>query len=72
MPSSGYGSVYLFESIPDDPALQEQASTYVRECAKLAMKNGLFIEWLESFMAAWEKTKNPYCAACAGIQEWDL
>jgi len=45
---------------------------YIENCAKTAMKAGLFLEWLESFIGAWNKTKDPIQSAIAGLIEWDI
>lgn len=77
MPSSGYGITEIVR-LPEDPddAKQcleyEQTARYVSDCAQHAMKLGLFIEWLESFVSAWEQTHDARIAANAGIDEWDM
>lgn len=70
MPSSGYGIVDLFEKVAQEH--QHTAALVVLECAEIARKHGLFIEWLESFVAAWEKTHDCVIAANAGLHEWDM
>jgi hypothetical protein len=45
---------------------------HITGCAEAAIKYGLFFEWLESFVGAWNETKNPYVAANAGRTEWDF
>ncbi len=70
MPSSGYGSVDLFEKVAQNHL--DTAANVVRECAEIARKHGLFIEWLESFLAAWETTHDVVIAANAGLHEWDM
>jgi hypothetical protein len=40
--------------------------------AKRALELGLFTEWLESFVGAWNATKDPIKASSAGIIEWDM
>ncbi len=76
MPSSGYGAVELIPC-PDstDEAGQREYAiehAYVLECARHAMKLHMFIEWMESFIAAWEQTKDARVSANAGIIEWDM
>lgn len=67
MPSSGYGSVMLVGG-PED---QDKAKRLV-DRAKLAMRGGLFVEWMESFLAAWEQTHDVDIASWAGLEEWDM
>jgi hypothetical protein len=77
VPSSGYGLVNLGLE-PDDPADKEQCEVanskarHLIDCAHSALTEGLFVEWLSAFMAAWEKTKDVTVAANAGMTEWDL
>ena len=70
MPSSGYGFVDLLGDLA--PERRHEAARYIAEQARIATTHGLFIEWLECFLAAWEATKDPYEAASAGGQEWDF
>jgi hypothetical protein len=70
MPSSGYGMTDILEGIPLDQ--RHKFAQVVEACAQIAMRQGLFIEWLESFLSAWAATKNPVVAANAGLEEWDL
>lgn len=44
----------------------------ITEDAKRAIEAGMFTEWLESFVGAWNATHNAYVASSAGITEWDL
>lgn len=69
MPSSGY----LMADLLGHPDLKEDevARLILREM-EAARDHGLFIEWLECFVGAWEQTKDPVVAACAGGQEWDF
>jgi hypothetical protein len=70
MPSSGYPSEDILpEGTPQEVS---EAAQYVIECAQHAMEQGLFIEWLESFMGAWKVTKSATDAAQAGLIEWDM
>lgn len=69
MPSSGYGMTNLFA---EEPKKQHEQVIRLIERAKAAMKEGLFPEWLECFVAAWEKTHDVDEASFAGIVEWDL
>lgn len=70
MPSSGYGMVHVLLCLP--PERRHLAARLIEERAKEAMKHGLFVEWLECFLAAWEKTGDPFIASDAGGQEWDF
>ncbi len=73
MPSSGYGMVSLIPCGTDEEkATHHLKVTCITLCAKRAMEHGLFIEWLMSFLPAFEATKDPVIAANAGIVEWDL
>lgn len=67
MPSSGYGGVMLVGG-PEDSA----KAVRLIERAKLAMSRGFFVEWLESFLAAWEATHDLDIASWAGLEEWDM
>ena len=69
MPSSGYGSVDIFQKIKPTPKMPAK---WIVDRVKVAMEHGLFIEWLESFLAAWEQTKDPFIASWAGLDEWDM
>lgn len=76
MPSSGYGLVSLLP-FPTEGDLEAQraytdAMQHLGYCAQVALENGLFAEWMSSFLAAWETTKDVIVAANAGIIEWDL
>lgn len=68
MPSSGYPIENLFQNIP---ITFETANLLIKR-AELAMEHGLFIEWLESFIGAWNATKDPLIASMAGLDEWDM
>ena len=70
MPSSGLPIENLFE--PFSNAKTQEISRLIIKNADHAMKQGMFIEWLESFVGAYNKTKDPTQAANAGITEWDL
>lgn len=75
MPSSGYGRADLLGVDPDAPGgwIEEgRRARYLIDCAEVAMRAGLFVEWLESFVAAREQGADVYEAARAGIVEWDL
>lgn len=83
MPSSGLPITNLFASLcekeptNDEENLklrqeQHRAAVYVTDAARRAMEYGLFVEWLQSFVGAFNETKDPYKAAQAGIIEWDL
>lgn len=70
MPSSGYASENILPA--GTPQEVSMVANEVIECSKTAMDSGLFIEWLESFMGAWQATKDARISAQAGIIEWDL
>lgn len=73
MPSSGYGIVDIIPCGTDEEMRTHHAKvTRLNERAKVAMQHGMFLEWLESFLAAWEKTKDVDEASLAGLVEWDL
>lgn len=77
MPSSGYGMEDFFADVKSEEGLTEEQmcqvlAVNINNAAKIAMEQGLFVEWLESFVAAWNKTKDPWIAAEAGLTEWDL
>jgi hypothetical protein len=44
----------------------------LKERAKIAINCGLFVEWLECFVAAWESTHDVDIASWAGLEEWDM
>lgn len=69
MPSSGYGAVSLLDV--DHPETPAKAERLIKR-ARHAMEVGLFVEWLESFLAAWEATKDVDVASFAGLVEWDM
>lgn len=70
MPSSGYKIVSILNNENNNE--NGKCAKAVIERAKVAMKHGLFIEWLESFLGAWEETKDPWIASMAGLEEWDM
>jgi hypothetical protein len=70
MPSSGLPIENIV--LHGDDAATQKTARYIEECAKRAMKLGLFAEWLESFVGAWNKTKDPIQSANAGLIEWDM
>ncbi len=75
MPSSGYGMVDLIKEPCSTVASCTEHSRKCRqliEAAQRAMALGLFVEWLESFVATWEKTNDVDEAAAAGLIEWDM
>lgn len=75
MPSSGYGIENL---LPYDLGTDEGRKQFtlgaqaILSSAQYAIDSGLFVEWLESFVAAWNKTKDPLISAEAGLIEWDM
>lgn len=70
MPSSGYKSVSILNM--DNHQEQAKCAKAIIARAKIAMNHGLFVEWLESFLGAWEETKDPWIASMAGLDEWDM
>jgi len=75
MPSSGYGLTDVIREHCNDRESQERHYAKVQRLvkrAKLAMEHGMFTEWLESFLAAWEETKDVDIASWAGLEEWDM
>jgi hypothetical protein len=70
MPSSGYGATNILVADTDEENCR--IARLVAARAKVAMDGGLFVEWLESFLAAWEQTGDPLVASWAGLVEWDL
>ena len=75
MPSSGYGRADLLGVDASTTAGQIEEgrrARYLIDCAEVAMRAGLFVEWLESFVAAREQGADVYEAARAGIVELDL
>lgn len=73
MPSSGYGIEWLIpHETEQDKKEHHGRATRLVERAKHAMDSGMFIEWLESFVAAWNQTKDVDIASWAGLEEWDL
>lgn len=70
MPSSGYKSVSIINT--DNPKEHYKCAQTILHRAKIAMNHGLFIEWLESFLGAWEETNDPWIASMAGLDEWDM
>ncbi len=86
MPNSGYPIEDIFRRF-DDPAGNHNDIIVTEKCAKAAIKEGLFAEWLESFVGAYiylkyhdekgkktQKVQQPDIIACAyaGIEEWDI
>jgi hypothetical protein len=71
MPSSGLPIENLsVEGVSDEDDQLNRG--YIVRCAKVAMEQGMFLEWLESFIGAWKEERNPIVAANAGMIEWDL
>lgn len=70
MPSSGYG-IKALVTRDNHPEHARQVGALL-DAVKLAMKHGMFIEWLESFVAAHEAGADIYDAAAAGLIEWDM
>ena len=75
MPSSGYGRVDLIrEDCNTDESQAEHCRKvrHLKEAMEIVLKNGFFVEWLESFIPAWNKTQDVDIARWAGFEEWDL
>lgn len=75
MPSSGLPMECFWRDERGEDISNEEVQAiykYINLQAQHAMSLGMFGEWLESFVGAWNKTKNPYTAANAGIAEWDM
>ena len=72
MPSSGLPIETIVSMDRRQGKRSQKAAKLIQDNAEHAIKNGLFIEWLESFVGAWNKTKDPFQAANAGIIEWDM
>lgn len=70
MPDSGYPAVELL----GDGSKNDRHAKAKRlvERARIAMEHGLFIEWLESFVGAWNATKDVDIASWSGLEEWDM
>jgi hypothetical protein len=71
MPSSGYPMENIFHEQADGKEAAADVK-FVLDAAEVAMKHGLFPEWLECFVGAWNKTKDVRVAAWAGLEEWDM
>lgn len=71
MPSSGLPMENLFHTKEDAKEAHEDV-LFVLDAAKIAMKHGLFAEWLGCFVGAWNATKDVRVAAHAGLEEWDM
>jgi hypothetical protein len=77
MPSSGYPMEDLIGTWTEEEGHVTTPETlktgnYISDCIKQATKYGLEVEWLESFVGAWNQTHDIYIACNAGIEEWDL
>jgi|HubBroStandDraft_1064217.scaffolds.fasta_scaffold776981_3 hypothetical protein len=70
MPSAGLPIENLM-TFEDDEENRKLALRFETD-AKHALKLGMFTEWLESFVGAWNATKDPVQASSAGIIEWDM
>ncbi len=71
MPSSGLPMENIFHTKQNPKEVMEDVQ-YVHQAAERALQHGLFAEWLESFVGAWNATKDVRKAAWAGLEEWDL
>jgi hypothetical protein len=71
MPSAG---LPIESFIKEDTANEEtqRIRNHIYYAAKTAISYGMFNEWLESFVGAWNATKDPRQAADAGLIEWDM
>jgi hypothetical protein len=70
MPSSGLPIENLMV-LPTDEENYKLCLRFAAD-ARHALNLGLFTEWLESFVGAWNSTKDPVQASSAGIIEWDM
>lgn len=70
MPSSGYPMVNLSTHDSDHENLICMRT--ITADAKVAMDHGLFIEWMESFIGAYNAGAKPCHASAAGRTEWDF
>lgn len=71
MPSSGLKIERLWTPEQKDDEIRG-AYKYIQKQAEHAIKLGMFPEWLESFVGAWNETHDAVKAANAGIIEWDM
>lgn len=70
MPSSGLPMENLFRK--GEEAKSNEDAIFVVNAAKRAMEHGLFCEWLECFVGAWNESKDVRKAAWSGLEEWDM
>ena len=70
MPSSGYGITDVIKA--DDPKEHYTRAKAITEAAQIALGMGMFVEWLESFVAAFQQGADAYECASAGLIEWDM
>jgi hypothetical protein len=70
MPSSGLPIENFF--VLESNEANSLAARRIVADAERAMDRGMFTEWLESFVGAWNATHDPIQASLAGITEWDL
>jgi len=71
MPSSGLPIEHFWKENQTNEEVREMYA-YIELQAEHSIKMGVFMEWLESFVGAWNSTKDPVQAANAGIIEWDM
>lgn len=71
MPSSGQPIANLCEKLEGNE-VEHEAAVHITHAAATALHYGLFFEWLQSFVGAWNATKDPHLAAEAGLEEWDM
>lgn len=81
MPSSGF-PIENFQTEKDVDAQMRRAYLRLERRALLAMSNGLFTEWMESFVGAYNHIRNTNpamagydrleLASDAGVTEWDM
>jgi hypothetical protein len=80
MPSSGLKIESFCVDEPEDKVAWEETYKVIEQNSNHAWRSGMFIEWLESFVGAYNELraqgKSPNYAANvashAGIEEWDL
>jgi len=72
MPSSGTPIENIFNDEKCTRAELTRQRQHLTEAVQTAMGHGMLVEWLESFVGAWNATKNVTEAINAGLIEWDM
>jgi hypothetical protein len=70
MPSSGLPIENLLAGLSDKES-RVMCMRFSMD-ARRALELGMFTEWLECFVGAWNKTHNANMASEAGLIEWDM